>query len=250
MQEQIIDYLASENGYNLHVWVFIALLLGGLGFPIPEDLPLLFAGLAAGRQVVSFWAIFITCYAGVVLGDLIVYTLGYFFGPSMVEAGKKSRYFPGITEARIQKVQKGLRKNRFLYIFMGRHLFPLRSITFATAGALRIPLVEFLIADLLAAFVSVFLMLGLGFLLGEALPAEVIEDVSRSIHWVAIAICGVLAIFVARKIFKRSSSEPSNSTQPSLSKDQASAENLSTTSKLNDSSQALNREIENKANSA
>jgi len=200
VQDQLIDYLSSEGGYNLHVWVFIALILGGIGFPIPEDLPLLFAGIAAGRKVVRFGAIFLTCYVGVIIGDLIVYCIGYHFGPGMVEAGKKSSWFPGITQERIDKVQSGLRKNRLLYIFMGRHLFPIRSLTFATAGALKIPFHEFLLADLFAAMVSVFMMLGLGYFIGEALPPEVVTEISRRLHWVAIAICLVFGFWVFRKL--------------------------------------------------
>ena len=77
--EDLNLWLSGENSLYAHLAVFISLLLGGVGFPIPEDIPLLLSGLAASKGVVSLKSIFGTCYVGVVLADQIVYALGYYF---------------------------------------------------------------------------------------------------------------------------------------------------------------------------
>jgi len=199
MESDIYSYLSSENGLYVHIGVITALLLGGFGAPIPEDIPLILAGIAASKKIVTPQAIFITSYVGVVVADQLVYLIGYIFGKKIIEAGKKSKFFPAITQDKVDEIHKGLREKRLLYIFLGRHLFPLRSVTFLTAGALRIPFFEFLCSDMLAAFVSVIIMIALGFVLGEALSPELIEEFSKQLHLLIITICLIFGLLLYLK---------------------------------------------------
>ena len=99
-------------------------------------------------------------------------------------------------------MKNGLRKNRFLYIFLGRHLFPLRTATFLTAGALRIPFAEFFVADILAALISVTIMLAIGFWLGEIIPPEVWSEILQRLHiYIAIilVLCGAVYYYKSQK---------------------------------------------------
>ncbi len=183
MEAEFLSWLASDNGQAVHVAVMLMLLLGGLGFPIPEDIPILLSGVAASKGIVHPHFIFITCYVGVLLADQIVFLIGYLFGPRMLSAGTRSRFFPSITESRVEEIRIGLRKRRLLYIFVGRHLFPVRSVTFLTAGALRIPYLEFLFADALAALISVTVVIGIGYYLGEQLSPEVVHHLVSEAHY-------------------------------------------------------------------
>ena len=203
MDTELYNLLDSDNGFYVHVGVIIALLLGGFGLPIPEDVPLLLAGIAASKKIVSFQAIFVTSYVGVVVADQLVYLIGYVFGPGLIQFGKDSKFFPAITEDKVEEIHQGLRNKRLLYIFLGRHLFPLRSVTFVTAGALRIPFLEFLVSDMLAAFVSVLIMLVLGFVLGEAMTPEVIEQVTKQVHLYIIGIVAIIAFFMLLRRIQR-----------------------------------------------
>ena len=204
MHADLMTLLASDNGFYVHLGVFIMLFLGGLGFPIPEDLPVLLAGVAASQRIVTSQAIFLTCYVGVLIGDQIMYFVGYKFGHRLLNAGKRSRFFPSITDARINEIRDGLRRRRLTYIFLGRHLFPLRTVTFITAGAVRIPFVEFLAADALAACVSVMLMLGLGVFLGHKLTPERVEVIAHELHNIILGIVALLVIlFVCYHYYRR-----------------------------------------------
>ena len=192
MEQELVSWLSSDNGLVIHSTIFFLLILGGLGFPIPEDIPLLLAGVAAAKGIVGLQLVFITCYLGVVLADQIVYFIGFFFGQRLLNAGTKSRFFPAITEKRVKEVREGLRKRRLFYIFVGRHLFPVRSVTFVTAGALRIPYWEFFVTDAVAALVSVAIVLGIGYYLGEHLTPEVVQNIVEQAHFYITAAAIIL----------------------------------------------------------
>jgi len=207
LKNEIITWLASESGFRVHLGVFCLLILGGLGFPIPEDIPLLFAGVAAQKEFVKPTSIFFTSYFGVLLADQIVFLIGYYFGPKLLEAGAKSNFFPSITDKRINKIRDGLRRRKLFYIFLGRHLFPLRTATFLTAGALRIPYLEFLLSDALAAFVSVSVVTSIGYLLGGKLTPELIGKIVKEFHFfllIVVALC-LIAYLLRRMLIKRPS---------------------------------------------
>ncbi|MCB0323237.1 MAG: DedA family protein [Bdellovibrionales bacterium] len=191
VEQELMSWLASDNGLVVHLTIFVLLILGGFGFPIPEDIPILLGGVAGAKGIVALPAVFATCYAGVLLADQVVFCIGYFFGQRILSAGTNSRFLPSITPERIQEVREGLRKRRLLYIFVGRHLFPVRSVTFLTAGALRIPYWEFLIADALAALISVSIVLGVGYYLGEQLTPEVVSHIVHDLHYY---ITGLVAL--------------------------------------------------------
>lgn len=198
-----MHWLASDNGQAVYIGIFFMLLLGGIGFPIPEDIPLLMGGAAALHGIVDLRMVFIICYVGVMIGDQSMYLIGHFFGHRILNAGKRSALFPGITAERIEEVREGLRKRRFIYILLGRHLFPVRSLTFVMAGALRLPFLEFLIADAIAALLSVTLMVGLGYLLAETISPDTVSNVANQAHVMIIAAVVVFAvIFVAQRFLR------------------------------------------------
>jgi membrane protein DedA with SNARE-associated domain len=158
VENEFANWISGENDLAIHLTILSMLFLGGIGFPIPEDIPLILAGVAAGKGLISPYAVWGTCYFGVILADQIVFWAGYFFGARILKAGTQSRFLPLVTEEKIEEVREGLRKRRLAFIFLGRHLFPVRSLTFLTAGALKIPYLEFLLSDAIAALVSVTLV--------------------------------------------------------------------------------------------
>ncbi len=202
MENEFFSWLGSENSAVVHAGILILLVLGGLGFPIPEDIPLILAGVLGNKGIVALQAVFVTCYLGVLIGDQTMYFFGHYFGHKLLNAGTRSRFFPAITEEKVNEIRDGLRRRRLLYIFVGRHLFPIRSMTFITAGALRVPFWEFLLADGAAALISVTVMIGIGYLLGSTLPPEAVTHFAESVHWYVAGIVLVmcLACFVGSRI--------------------------------------------------
>jgi len=201
---EVSGWLTGADAHLVHGGVFLLLFLGGIGLPIPEDIPLLLAGVALAKEIVSAHWIFVTCYTGVVLGDQIMYLIGYKFGNKLLGAGQRSPLFPAVTPERIEEIRDGLRRRRLAYIFLGRHLFPIRSVTFIAAGALGIPFREFLVADMFAALVSVTLVLALGYFLGQRLTPEHIEYLAHQANTIILVsvIVGVVGYLIHRRIKK------------------------------------------------
>ena len=178
----------------MYTTIFILLVLGGLGFPMPEEIPLLIAGIGCSQGKLSIELAFLICYVGVLVGDQTMYAFGYFFGNKLLNAGTRSPLLPAITKERVNDVREGLRKRRLMALFVGRHLFFLRSVTFVVAGALHVPFLEFLIADAAAAIVSVSVFMGLGYVLGESLSPEVVTHLAHQANLYLGLLVGVIGL--------------------------------------------------------
>lgn len=203
MVEDLLNWLASDNGIYVHWAIFMSLVLSSLGFPIPEDIPLLLGGVAFAKNVVGC-SVYLTSYTGVILGDLVIYWIGYLFGERLLRAGTESSFLPAITQERVDSFREHWRRQRLVYVLAARHLFPIRGVTFLSAGALRVPFMEFLIADLLAALVSVSIMVSLGYYIGGHLTPEVTDHLLRKAHLYLGGLTLLALIFVVfrKKIFR------------------------------------------------
>lgn len=204
MHSEILNWLASDSGWRVLIGLVVLLLLGGIGFPIPEDIPVILGGVAIEKGVVSWQAMFLTCYVSIIAADLLVFSIGYFFGKKLIAAGTRSRIFSALTEDRVQQTREALHRHRLWVIFAARHLFPIRSATFLAAGSLHVPILQFLIADALAALVSVSLVLWLGYFLGGTLTPEVISHLFRQWQYYALGLIAfILLCALAPRLWRK-----------------------------------------------
>ena len=156
--------LVSQEANILYLTIFLTLLGGAFFLPFPEDLVLISAGILVQSEMVDLGIVFIIAYCTIILGDIILYGTGYFFGMNLfVKRWFRNRVHP----SKIKKVRKKLDENFIVAIVLARHLFYLRSITFLTCGAVRMSFVRYIIADMLAAFLSCSIMIGIGYIAGE-----------------------------------------------------------------------------------
>ena len=73
----LIDTLIEHFTY---LGILGVLFLGGLGFPIPEELPILAAGALAHEKIVRWWIALPVCFVGVLSGDVVLYWVGHHWG--------------------------------------------------------------------------------------------------------------------------------------------------------------------------
>src|SRR5690348_8363423 len=88
--ERLVTIFA-ENGY---VAVWIALMICGLGLPLPEDVTLVAGGVIAGLGYANVHAMFALCMVGVLLGDATVFLLGRRYGEAMLKWRWIARVLP------------------------------------------------------------------------------------------------------------------------------------------------------------
>lgn len=138
--------------------VFVALLIAGVGFPIPEDVILLTAGVIAGQKDALLSTIVVS-YIGVMIGDISMYFMGRIFGSKAIEM-PVLKWF--VTESRLRSVQGYYKKYGYWTIFFSRFLAFLRASSFILAGVSKVPFKLFVIADGTAALISVPFLVWLG----------------------------------------------------------------------------------------
>lgn len=204
------DWFATDNGLNAHIYVFVLLILGGLGFPVPEDMPLIIAGILVYRGTVGHIPIALTSYLGVLLSDQFLYFVGYRYGKKLVHRGINSPWLPSLTLERVAIVRAQWKKYRYFLIIAARHVFPIRAVTFLSAGTLHVPYIDFLVADAVAATISVTLTIYIGYLIGESLPADVTKHLVDRIHYyVGLFFLLIVVVYSVRYVLLRTRYEDS-----------------------------------------
>jgi len=183
MVQQLIEHFT-------YVGIFLALFAAGLGVPIPEEGPILAAGVLAQEDVVRWWIALPLCFLGVLSGDVVLYWAGRHWGERLLDWRVVRRV---LTKPREEYLLAAYRRHGVKIVFTARHVIGLRAAAFLTAGIARIPFGKFLLVDAVAAMVGVPVGFGVAFLFADQLE-RVIADVHRVERWIALyALLGIAA---------------------------------------------------------
>ena len=154
----------NQFGYQ---GVFIALIAAGFGFPIPEELPVITAGILVGHADTDLvWYIMLpVVMAGVVIGDGILYAVGRIWGHKLLDLRWVQRNF--VPPEKRAEIEKNI-ADRGIMVLLGARLLPgIRTPIFIMAGVLRVPFGRFLLADLLYAIPLVNVLFWLSYMLTD-----------------------------------------------------------------------------------
>jgi membrane protein DedA with SNARE-associated domain len=176
--------------------LFGALVAGGLGLPLPEDLVQLAAGVLAHRGAMPLPAALALCFLGVLCGDTVLFVVSRRLGASLYTHPRTRRLFPPQRRARIQALYA---KHGPRVVFVGRFMSVLRVPVFAMAAAEGLPLRRFLLWDGLALCLSSPTVVVLGYL-GSASVDRVARGVGEVEHFLALAgVAALLVVLVVRR---------------------------------------------------
>lgn len=168
---------ASPESQSVQVWMqdaFYPVLLGvlvvaSLGIPIPEDVPLIAAGVLLKTQpgIASWQGTIAVATLGIMSGDLVLYSMGRWWGPGVV----RHRYVRRLlTPERFERLVAYFHRWGAGMVFVGRMFVGIRAAMCLTAGATRYPYWRFFLADFAGALVSVPFFVGLGYVFAYMLP--------------------------------------------------------------------------------
>lgn len=197
----MFDLIIGSNGALAYLIVLVALLAGSVGIPAPEDLTLIAAGVLCSLSQVNTWIMALTCYLGLIIGDLIIYRIGWMAGPTLF---RKKWFRRHISTSRLQAMRNNLHKRTMLTILVARHLFYIRTATFLMCGAVRISFSRFLVMDAIAALITTPLMMGIGYAFAN--NYEVIIKWMRDLKFILVGL-GLIGAFFVYKHYKRKQSE-------------------------------------------
>jgi len=179
--------------------IFLALLLGSLGAPIPEELPILAAGALAREGVVRWWFALPLCLVGVLTGDIILYWAGHHWGERLLR-WRVVRWV--LTESRERRLLSAYRRHGVKIVVVARHVIGLRAAAFLTAGIARLPFWKFLLVDAAAACVGVPLSFGLAYFFTDQLQ-DIVEDVHRLERWLVVFGLAALVVWLMVRIWRK-----------------------------------------------
>jgi membrane protein DedA with SNARE-associated domain len=188
-----------------HVYAKLAgiLLLCGLGVPIPEDISLISAGYLAHLGKVDLHTVFVVCFAAVLGGDSLAFTMGRVFGTRILASRFGHRYF---NPKRQRRVRAYFRTYGSKVVFIARFLPGLRFSIFLSAGMLHVRPYVFIVYDSMAALLSVPFLVYLAYYFGDKID-NVIKWARRSEYGI-LALVVVAALFVAYKFYKKRRARP------------------------------------------
>ncbi|MFO0804486.1 MAG: DedA family protein [Gemmataceae bacterium] len=185
----------DQYGYQ---GIFLALIASGMGLPIPEELPVITAGILVGHEDTQLkWYIMLpVVMAGVVLGDGVLYAMGRFWGQWLLSRRwVQRRVLPPEKRAQIEKNFH----DRGILVLLGARLLPgIRTPIFIMAGVLRVPVTRFLIADGLYAIPGVNILFWLAYMLTDQV-LEIFNKINAYRPLVAVAVLSAVAGALVQK---------------------------------------------------
>jgi membrane protein DedA with SNARE-associated domain len=175
--------------------IVLLLVLGGLGLPVPEEAPVILAAVLSRKG--TMWApyAFAACFAGVLLGDFVVYFLGYAYGEKVLSFRLTQKL---LTKAREAQIKGYFHRHGIKILILGRFAVGFRTAAYLTAGILRLPPLNLLIADLLAATLSTGLMFGMGYFFADWIESGIRE----AKQYVVPAIGALIGVWLLFRFFK------------------------------------------------
>ncbi len=142
---------------------FVVLLLCGIGFPLPEEVTLIGAGILLHQGEVEFLAITLVCSAAILIGDSIPFLLGRRYGMSALKIRYVARW---LHPERLSRLQRRFQEHGNWTTFACRFLAGVRIPGYFVAGTMRMSYLRFLVLDALGVLISVPLSIYLGWLFG------------------------------------------------------------------------------------
>ena len=142
----MVDWLLGNISY---VGIVVVLVLTGCGLPIPEEVVIVAAGVASSSgNLEPGWA-FGACLLGALLGDCLMYAIGYHFGHGLAKRHPRFAHWLHVDQE--AKNEEMMRKHGFKVFFLSRFMPGVRTPIYLTAGILRISFRQYFLTDLVCA---------------------------------------------------------------------------------------------------
>ncbi len=185
MSDAVLELVSAYGAPAL----FLALVAGSMGIPLPGTLLLLGAGSLVSSEDLDLWEVLIFGTAGATIGDQVGYFLGRLGGARVMA------WLTQLThgENRVGRAQGAVERWGAGAVFITRWLIgPLGPWVNLSAGSLAYPWPRFLFWGVLGEAVWVVLYVSLGRLFADRV--QVLADLVGSIGWAlaSLAIAGGL----------------------------------------------------------
>ncbi len=183
-----------------YLGIIVVLILTGSGLPIPEEIPIVAAGVASSVGTLNPWWAFVCCLIGALAGDSVIYVIGYHFGHSLIT--RHPRFAHLLHAEREAKIEAMIRKHGFKVFFLSRFMVGVRAPVYLTAGTLRMSFRRFILIDAVCATAVVGVFFGLGYAYGDRVTA-LIQLIRRSEIGLSVAVGAAALVVVCYYLWRR-----------------------------------------------
>ncbi|MSQ96387.1 MAG: DedA family protein [Gemmataceae bacterium] len=188
-----------------HLGVFLAILATGLGFPMPEELPVVLGGAMAHSGKVYTWTMLPVCIVGVIIGDSFLYLIGRFWGSKLIEISFIRKKL--LTPERFAKIADNFKKYGVGVLLFARFTPGFRTPIFLTAGITKMPIMHFLLADGIYAIPGVSILFFLGYWFTDSILELVKGDGDSTMKYakpiiVLVVLAGV-GLYILYRIWRK-----------------------------------------------
>ncbi|MBU6338836.1 MAG: DedA family protein [Rickettsiales bacterium] len=162
--QSTMDLLVNFVNQIGYLGIFIGMFIESTMIPLPSEVIMIPAGMAAAKGEMNFYLLIIFGISGNVLGAVFSYYLADFLGrPILFKIGK---YF-FVKEETIIKIEKFFAKHGNISVFMGRLLVGFRHFISLPAGLAKMDMKKFFFYTTLGSTIWTTILTDLGFMIGH-----------------------------------------------------------------------------------
>ena len=188
-----MDFLIESGGY---LGIVLFLVLTGCGLPIPEEVPIVLAGIVSSQGNLNPFLAFGAALLGALLGDMAMYAIGYHFGHGLaMRHPKLSKLVGGQREAYFEQ---SIQRHMFKVMLLARFMVGVRGPVYLSAGVARVPFRKFVLYDLFCATLVVGTFFWLAFFFGDNI-VELIRDAELGFTLVVLLVLLILFLWWLRR---------------------------------------------------
>lgn len=176
---KMTDILLTHGSYFV---ITLVLILTGSGLPVPEEVPIIAAGILSANQTLNPFIAFACCLFGALIGDCLMYWIGFHFGRGVLREHPWWARF--VTPERESQIEEQFHRHGFKVFFVARFLVGLRSPVYLTAGIMQVSFKRFFVIDLICATSVVGTFFWLTYLFGQYIP----QIVHQAEVWLTLAV--------------------------------------------------------------
>jgi membrane protein DedA with SNARE-associated domain len=163
--------IASLFHPSSYLGIVVFLVLTGCGMPVPEEVAIVLAGVLSAQGHLHTGIAFAACLVGALLGDSVIYAIGYRWGHSLLSYHPRLAKLVGAD--REKKFEQAIEQHALKVMLLSRFLVGIRGPVYLATGVVRLPFRLFVLYDLICATLVVGFFFSLAYVFGE-----------RVAHWI------------------------------------------------------------------
>lgn len=192
-----MDWLFQSGSY---LGIFAFMVLTGCGLPIPEEVAIVYAGVQSSQGELAWPVAFAALLAGALVGDAVMYGIGYRFGHSLLRRKPKLAWL--LHADRERQFEEAIERHGFKVMVLARFMVGVRGPAYLAAGVVRMPFRRFLLWDLVAATAVVGAFFAASYYFGKDI-ARMLRDAEAVFTLVALGVVAVVAYVALQRHRKR-----------------------------------------------